>query len=82
MLVLRLGTADHQLWALSLYSTRPNSFHGEDVDAVQALVAHTATTVGTALEVEGMRATHEGKTVVGRAQGLVMERYGVDPGVS
>jgi transcriptional regulator with GAF, ATPase, and Fis domain len=78
MLVLRLFTAQDRLGALNLYAGRPGAFDQADVDYGEAFAAHIAVALRSAIEISGLNIALDGRTVVGQAQGLLMERFGLD----
>lgn len=79
MLVLRLFTTQDRLGALNLYAERPRAFDETDVDHGEALAAHIAVALRSAQEISGLSIALDGRTVVGQAQGILMERFGLDP---
>lgn len=79
LLILRLFTTRDRLGTLSLYAGRTDAFDEDDVDHAEALAAHIAVAVSSAQEIAGLNVALHGRTVVGQAQGLLMERFGLDP---
>lgn len=78
MLVFRLFTAEDRIGALNLYSSRLDGFDQDDVDQGGALAAHIAVAISSARDIEGLNIALDGRTVVGQAQGLLMERFDLD----
>jgi transcriptional regulator with GAF, ATPase, and Fis domain len=78
MLVLCLFTTQDRLGTLNLYASRVDAFDQADVDHGEALAAHIAVAVRSAKEIAGLNVALDGRTVVGQAQGMLMERYGLD----
>lgn len=76
VLSLRLADGD-TTGALTLYSRRPN-FFGSDVLALgQAFAAHASIALAIAIERDQLLQAVDSRGVVGQAQGLLMQQYGV-----
>jgi GAF domain-containing protein len=73
----RLFTEREQLGSVNVYAERPGAFDDADVDEVQVLAAQVALALSAARQLEGLRVGMEGRTVIGQAQGILMERYKV-----
>jgi GAF domain-containing protein len=71
----RLFAAGHTLGAMNLYSHRLDAFDAEDVDNGGALAAHVAVTLAEAQNVTHLEAAINVRTVIGRAEGILMERF-------
>ena len=78
----RLFTAAHILGAMNLYSRRIDAFDAEDMDNGAALAAHVAVTLAEAQNVTNLEAAISDRTVIGRAEGILMERFDVSPAVA
>jgi GAF domain-containing protein len=78
MLVLRLFTAQDRMGALNLYAHLPGAFAEADVDYAEAFAAHVAVALRSTREISGLNVALDGRTVVGQAQGLLMERFALD----
>lgn len=78
MLCFRLFTTADTLGALNLYSRRAGAFTEEDAIEGLALAAHVAVALVAATEIEGLNAAAVNRTVIGQAQGILMERYDID----
>jgi transcriptional regulator with GAF, ATPase, and Fis domain len=78
MLCFRLFTAKDTLGALNLYSRRAGAFTEDDAVEGLALAAHVAVALVSATEIEGLNAAAVNRTVIGQAQGILMERYDID----
>lgn len=66
------------LGTLNLYSRRPDAFDAAHGDAARVFARSAATALGYAFEVAGLRKAIDARHHVGLAQGILMERYGVD----
>ncbi len=75
----RLFTAAHTLGAMNLYSRRVDAFDAEDIDNGGALAAHVAVTLAEAQNVTHLEEAINVRTVIGRAEGLLMERFDLSP---
>jgi len=78
MLCFQLFTRDDSLGALNLYSTRADAFTEEDYLEGGALAAQVAVALVAAREIEHLNIAVAGRTVIGQAQGILMERFGID----
>ena len=78
MLCFQLFVTEDSLGALNLYSQRPHAFTQHDhVDGL-ALAAQVAVALVAAREIDQLNAAVVSRTVIGQAQGIVMERFGVN----
>jgi GAF domain-containing protein len=79
-----LGTplvcGEHVLGALNLYCAAGHQFSPEDRDMAQVLAVHAATALIAVRERENLRAALDGRTLIGQAQGILMERFDIDGG--
>jgi GAF domain-containing protein len=75
----RLFTAGHSLGAMNLYSRRIDAFDAEDIDNGAALAAHVAVTLAESQNVKHLEAAINVRTVIGRAEGILMERFDLSP---
>jgi GAF domain-containing protein len=75
----RLFSSDSDLGALNLYGTDPSAFTEEDVHDGLALAAHVAVALAAAQEVEHLERALSGRTVIGQATGILMERFDLPP---
>lgn len=73
----RLFTTSDTLGALNLFSRTPNAFDGEDIDNGLALAAHVAVAVAEEQNDERLHSALVSRTVIGQAQGILMERFGL-----
>ncbi|PKH43527.1 GAF and ANTAR domain-containing protein [Nocardioides alpinus] len=75
----RLYSNDKDLGALNLYGKEPSAFTGEDVQDGLALAAHVGVALAAAQEVEQLEKALGGRTVIGQATGILMERFDLTP---
>ena len=78
MLCLRLFTHEDLVGGLNLYSFNVDGFTEHDVEEAMALAAQTAVAIATAREIAQLRVAVDGRTVIGQAQGILMERFQLD----
>ncbi len=69
----RLGT-------MTVYAEAPEVLGAAEREVVQALSHQASTTLRVAREIEGLTLALDSRTVVGQAQGILMERFGLDDG--
>ena len=77
MVSYRLFVAGDTTGALSLYSRSSPGFDTTDLHQGLALAAHVAVAAGAALNVEHLEKGLVGRTVIGQAEGILMERFGL-----
>jgi GAF domain-containing protein len=78
MLCLQLFTSAQSLGALNLYSETPDAFDTEDEAVGLALAAHVAVALAASREVDTRDLAIVNRTVIGQAEGILMERYDLD----
>jgi GAF domain-containing protein len=79
MLCLRLFTSAELLGALNLYSKDIDAFDEDDAYTGTYLAAQIAVQVAETQESEGLRISALNRAVIGQAQGILMERYNIEP---
>jgi transcriptional regulator with GAF, ATPase, and Fis domain len=78
MMCLQLFTDATTLGALNMYSWRPDAFSvSGDRDEGLALGAHVAVALVAAQQLEGLNTALVNRTVIGQAEGILMERFGI-----
>jgi GAF domain-containing protein len=75
MLCFQLYTNADTLGALNLYSEQVDAFDEDDLTAGLVLAAHTAVALAGAQHVEQLRTAALNRTIIGQAQGILMERF-------
>lgn len=73
-----LRAGGRRIGTLSVYSVDPGGFGIDELLVARRLVPQTAVTLRAAREVEGLTLALDSRTLVGQAQGILMERFGVD----
>jgi transcriptional regulator with GAF, ATPase, and Fis domain len=79
VLSCRLFTASQNLGALTLYSVRPDAFDARDRVTALAFAAHLAVAVASSRDIDTHGQGLMNRTVIGQAEGLLMERFGLSP---
>ena len=75
MLCFQLFTNKDTLGALNLYSTKPNAFDEDDINAGLLLAAHSAVALAESQNAAHLRTAATNRTIIGQAQGILMERF-------
>lgn len=78
VLTVRLGTTRSTLGALNLYANRPGQFTSTEETTARLLAQHASVALATLRQVSTLARAVETRTLVGRAQGLLMERFAID----
>ena len=79
ILSYRLFTTEHTLGAMNLYSLRPDAFDADDINNGLALAAHVGVALATSQTAEHLELAISNRTVIARAEGILMERFGIPP---
>ncbi len=77
MLALLLYTTDRSYGALNLYADEVGAWDAEDHAVAQVLAAQIAVSVATSREIDQRTLAMINRTVIGQAQGILMERLGI-----
>lgn len=75
----RLYTTRDTLGAMNLYSTRPDAFDADDITNGHALAAHVGVALAASQNAEHLETAITNRTVIGRAEGILMERFRISP---
>ena len=79
MLCFRLFTHEDVVGGMNLYSYNVDGFNEDDLEEGLAFAAQTAVAIAAAREIAQLRLAIDGRTVIGQAQGILMERFQIDP---
>jgi GAF domain-containing protein len=82
MLSLLLYSDEGTYGALNLYSTQEHAYGTEEIVVAHALATHLALAISTGRELEHRATALVNRTVIGQAEGILMERYKVTPEVA
>jgi GAF domain-containing protein len=77
MLCFQLFTNDRDYGALNLYSDHEDGFDEHDQEVGLALAAHAAVALASTRKIEQLNNALGGRTVIGQAEGILMERFGL-----
>lgn len=75
----RLFSTGENLGALNLYGKGRSAFSTDDIHDGMALAAHVGVALAGAQEVENLERALGGRTVIGQATGILMERFELEP---
>ena len=75
----RLFSTGENLGALNLYGKSRSAFSDDDIHDGIALAAHVGVALAGAQEVENLERALGGRTVIGQATGILMERFDLAP---
>lgn len=78
MLSLLLFTWTGSYGALSLYGDRPCAFDPSDVATAQVFAGPLAVSLVAGREIDQRGATILSRTIIGEAEGILMERFGLN----
>lgn len=77
VLCVGISTAESDLGVLSLYDSAPGQFGVDEAAVTSILARHAAVALGSARRAENLWVAIDARKLVGQAQGILMERYGV-----
>jgi GAF domain-containing protein len=69
---------DRRIGSINVYWTRPRQFTADDVAFVNIFARHAALALSRSLDEAGLRVALDSRKLIGQAQGILMERYGLD----
>jgi GAF domain-containing protein len=78
VLCIRLATSTETLGAMNLYAEPANGFSTDDIDLAAIYALHATNAMNTALLVKGLQTAVESRHLIGVAQGILMQNYGID----
>lgn len=79
VLSLRLETKSRNYGSLNLYAERIDAFDQDDLAVATIFVRHAAIAVANVHNEEGLQVAIDARKLIGQAQGILMERYDLDP---
>lgn len=78
MLSYQLFIDGEALGALNLYSRKPQAFDLDVVDTGYLFAAHVGVALSQLKERDSLRSAIASRTLIGQAEGILMERFGLD----
>ena len=78
VLAVQLWTSLSTLGALNLYACSPRWFDADAIAAAGVLSRHASIALSTSRQEESLRQAIDARTLIGRAQGILMERFALD----
>jgi GAF domain-containing protein len=78
VLAVRLWTSKATLGALNLYACSPRWFDPDALAAAEVFGRHASIALASAKQEESLRQAIDARTLIGRAQGILMERFALD----
>jgi GAF domain-containing protein len=78
MLGTRMYTTKTAIGSINFYDSKPNWFDEVDVDVAHMLGRHAAVALETARSDENLWKAIDARNLIGQAQGILMERFGID----
>lgn len=75
---VRLATATSGYGSLNIYAQRRDAFTAQQAEIAQLLAAHITAAIAFAARIEGLTTALDSRTVIGQAQGIIMQTFGVD----
>lgn len=78
LLNIRLHTSSEVLGTLNLYSKTPDKYDADDQAVAAILAQHAAVAIAAARTEENLWRAVDARKLIGQAQGMLMERYGLD----
>ncbi len=82
LLAARLTIGGTSMGALNLYSVSEREFSLEDRDTAVIFATHAAAPLISVRERDNLRIAVDGRTLIGQAQGILMQRFEVDAGTA
>jgi GAF domain-containing protein len=76
---VHLFVGNDALGSLNLYSTTPRRYCTADLNTAALLAAHASVMAAHARDVANLWRAIDTRTLIGQAQGMLMQRYGLDP---
>jgi GAF domain-containing protein len=78
LLGVELTARGRRFGTLSLYCVRPRCFDAEQIAFAHLFARHAAVALAAARHEETLHEAIDARTLIGQAQGILMERFGID----
>lgn len=75
---VRLATRDRGYGSLNVYAKRKNAFDTDAAEVVEMLAAHATAALASSSREEGLMTAVETRTIIGQAQGILMQKFDID----
>lgn len=79
LLSVRMYTSESVIGTLNVYSRRADAFEVDDQDVAHILARHAAVAFASAQKLDHLWQAVDARKRIGQAQGILMERFGLDP---
>jgi GAF domain-containing protein len=79
LLAVELSSRGRRFGALNLYCDEPRCFDEDQVAFAHLFARHAAMALAAARHEETLHEAIDARTLIGQAQGILMERFGLDP---
>lgn len=79
VLSAELHAGGRRIGALNLYGSQIRQFSDQDADTATLFAQHSAAALAAVSLQEGLRNALDSRTMIGQAQGVLMERFDVEP---
>lgn len=74
-----LETRERRYGSLNLYADSPGAFDHNDLATAQIFARHASIALANAHQEQGLLVAIDARKVIGQAQGILMERFDIDP---
>jgi len=74
-----LETRERRYGSLNLYADRPDAFDGNDLATAMIFARHASVALANAHQEQGLLTAIDARKVIGQAQGILMERFDIEP---
>ncbi|MEV7398081.1 GAF and ANTAR domain-containing protein [Aeromicrobium sp. NPDC092404] len=79
VLSIRLETRTRRYGSLNLYANSLGAFDEDDLAVATIFVRHASVAIANAHNEEGLQVAIDARKLIGQAQGILMERFDLDP---
>lgn len=75
---VRIATRDRGYGSLNVFSKSRDAFTETSAEIVEMLAAHVTAAIAASHREEGLMTALETRTIIGQAQGILMQKFGID----
>ena len=75
---VRLATRERGYGSLNVYSDTAGAFDDVETGLIEVLAAHATAALAATTRAEGLTTALETRTVIGQAQGILMQKFDID----